>query len=83
MCHNQTEDEIHFITECKLYGTHDHYWNIVYEKCPNLKNLSNRDKFIYLMTQEDKDLTTLVMKLVSEWSELRTFLCDFFFQPKA
>ena len=83
MCHQETESEVHFMTECKIYGTHTHYWNKIFDKCPNLRNLSNQDRFIYLMIQEDVDITNIVLKMTSEWFSLRRLLCDYFFQPKA
>ena len=82
MCTDKVEDEIHFLTQCKLYGTHDHYWATIYEKVPQLPNMSKNDQFIFIMTQEDPELTNLIMKMNSEWMLLRNFLHENFFNQK-
>ena len=80
MCPELVEDEIHFLTNCRLYGKHDTYWNTIYDKVPQLRTLSNTDQFIYIMTQEDTELTRLTLKTVREWMNLRTFLRENFYQ---
>ena len=80
MCHEQVEDEVHFLTNCRLYGKHNTYWNTVYNKAPQTRQLTNTDKFIYIMTQDDQDLTRLTLKNIHEWMNLRNFLRENFFQ---
>ena len=45
------------------------------------KHLNNEEKFTYLMTQEDYEITVLVLKMAYEWQNLRSFLCDHFYKP--
>ena len=80
MCREQVEDEIHFLTNCQLYGTHDNYWNTVHEKVPQTRTLSNTDRFLYIMTQEDPELTEMTLKKTHEWMKLRIFLRENFYQ---
>ena len=79
MCTNSTEDEIHFLTDCRLFGTRSKYWETIYNKVPQILTHSNTDQFVYMMTQEDPELTKLVLKMVYEWMTLRGFLHEYFF----
>ena len=63
MCTEEVEDKTHFLTQCRLYGTRDHYWATNYSKVSQLRTLSNTDHFIYIMNQEDPELTELIMKM--------------------
>ena len=80
MCSTKMEDEIHFLTECKIYGSKDLFWNQVYEKFPQTSHLTNKDKFIFIMTQEDPEIMKLLLKTTREWFGLRTFLCNYFYE---
>ena len=82
MCTGNVEDEIHFLTQCKLYGTHENYWTTIYEKVPQISNLSNTDRFIFIMTQEDPELTNLVLKMNHEWMLFRLFMHENFYDQK-
>ena len=82
MCTEEVEDEIHFLTHCKLYGSRDDYWATIYTKVPQLRTLSNTDRFIYIMTQEDPELTELVMKMNYEWMSLRKCMHEYFYNQK-
>ena len=82
MCTEEVEDEIHFLTQCKLYGSRNGYWATIYTKVPQLRTLSNTDLFIYIMTQEDPELTELVMKMNHEWMSLRKFMHEYFYNQK-
>ena len=80
MCTTKVEDEVHFLTDCKLYGSKDKFWAEVYQKFPQTAHLSNKDKFIFLMTQEDPEIMKLLLKTVRDWHGFRTFLCNYFYQ---
>ena len=82
MCTQEIEDETHFFTNCKLYGTRDAYWTTIYEKVPQISILDNVNKFIYLMTQEDPEVTNLILKMNYEWMSLRKFLNETFYNQK-
>ena len=79
MCADTVEDETHFLTACKLYGKHDSYWETIYEKVPQIANLSNTDRFTFIMTQEDPELTNLILKMNHEWMLFRLFMHETFY----
>ena len=79
MCHDSVEDETHFMTECRLYGTRDKYWETIYNSVPLISTLSNADRYFYLMSQEDVELTKVVLKMVYEWMAFRVFMHENFF----
>ena len=83
MCPDHVEDEIHFLTDCHLYGTMHKYWETIYTMIPQIVTHSNTDKFIYIMTQEDTELTKILLKMVYEWMTFRKFLQEYFYQMEA
>lgn len=80
MCENEIEDEEHFTTTCKIYGTLNGFWNKIRDKYPQTSQLSNKEKFIFLMTQEDHEITNELLKKNYEWQKLRNFLFEYFYQ---
>ena len=80
MCDTKIEDEMHFLTECKIYGSKEKFWNQVHQKFPQTSQLSSKDKFIFMMTQEDPETMKTLLKTIREWYGLRTFLCNYFYQ---
>ena len=81
MC-NQVEDEIHFLTDCKLYGSRDQFWNKIYNKVPQISTHSSTDRFIFLMTQEDPDVMEVVLQTTCKWLAFRNFLNENFYNQK-
>ena len=79
MCGDLVEDETHFMTQCRLYGTRDKYWETINNLVPPIATLSNADKYFYLMTQEDPELTKVILKMVHEWMTFRGFLHENFY----
>ena len=82
MCKTVVEDECHYFTDCKLYGDQDKFWQDIYAKFPQTTHLNSKEKFTFLMTQEDPEVTQLTLKKNLEWQQFRTFMCDYFYQPK-
>ena len=80
MCHGEVEDETHFMTDCKLYGSQNSYWNNIYRTVPQISTHNNKNKFIYIMTQEDPELTKITLKEIHEWMRLRKFMQEYFYQ---
>ena len=80
MCENEIEDEEHFTTTCRIYGTLNGFWNKIRDKYPQTSQLSNKEKFIFLMTQEDHEITSELLKKNYEWQKLRNFLSEYFYQ---
>jgi hypothetical protein len=62
---HKTEDETHFLLECSLYGNIHGYLNkTIMTDNPNLIKLSRSDYFIWLMTNEDKQICKQLGKFV-------------------
>ena len=80
MCSTEVENEVHFLTNCQLYGSQNKFWNQVTTKFPQTSNLCNEDKFIFIMTQEDPEITELLLKTNYEWQQFRIFMCEYFFE---
>ena len=79
-CHNEIEDEQHFLIACQLYGSRNRWLCDLLGKYPALTSLTDNDKFIYLMSQEDPDITKSLAKKIGDWNSLRNLLKDHFFQ---
>ena len=82
MCKDNLEDEIHFLTECNIYGSRNIFWDQVHLKFPQTAELSTKDKFIFIMTQEDPELTNKILKMNHEWMLFRNFLHENFYNQK-
>ena len=80
-CDTTIENEQHFITECKLYSRTT-FFNDITNLYPEFTRLNNNQKFIYLMSQENPEITTNLAKKLQEWFSLRDFILTYFFQPE-
>ena len=80
MCTDKIEDEVHFLTDCKLYGSQINFWAQVSTKFPQTRNLNKEDKYTFIMTQEDPEIMELLLKTNYERQRLRNFLCEYFYQ---
>ena len=67
MSTDKIEDEVHFMTDCRLYGLQDRFWRDMYDKVPAISSHSRTDRFIYIMTQEDPTPMNIVMKSTHKW----------------
>ena len=66
MCLGMIEDEPHFLTNCVLYGSRIKLFQNFEVLYPNFHTLNNDQKFIYLMSQENSDITTALAKAILE-----------------
>ena len=65
-CPDKLDDEIHFLTECTKYSTDRiELFEQIAEICPNFINLTQLEKFIYLLSVES-DAATLVARFVHQ-----------------
>ena len=80
-CNNGIESEGHFLVECPLYGPRQSFFNKITESVPQFMQLNPHQKFIFLMTQEDEEITKLLVKEIQEWLSLRNIILSYFFQP--
>lgn len=81
ICTTQMEDEHHFLLDCTLYGSRNLLFRSVANKFPEFNTLNNQQKFVYLMSQEDPEVTAELANKVQEWFDLRTLILTNFFQP--
>ena len=80
MCTTEVEDEIHFMTDCKLYGSQNTFWTQVTSKFPQTTNLSKENKFVFIMTQEDPEITELLLKTNYKQQQFRNFMFEYFYE---
>ena len=68
ICHVEVENEIHFLTKCNAYHDREVFFNwISTYKVPSFKNLTSKDKYIFLMSQEDDLITAELAKQIFIW----------------
>ena len=80
MCTTEVENEVHFLTDCKMYGSQSNFWNQVTTKFPQTANLRKEDKLTFILTQEDPEILELLLKSNYEWQRLNNFLCKYFYE---
>ena len=68
---NTIEDEEHFLMNCGLYVTKRQEISLQLVQYPNLSALTNHEKFLWLMTCEDKPICKALSKFVHESLEMR------------
>ena len=81
ICRQQIESEYHFLMECTLYGSRQSFFNEVSISVPQFQTLNSRQKFLFLMTQEDEQITDQLATLIQKWLSLRNLILTYFFQP--
>ena len=67
--------------KCKLFP-HTDLLNKTVEKCPHFNSLDDSQKFIYLMSQDDPDLTLSLSKSIHKVFEFRAFMDEYFYKQK-
>ena len=82
MCLDKVEDETHFLTECRLYGSLGRHWGGIYDLAPQLSALTNAQKFEFIMIQEDPEILNRVLRMVYDLTLFRKFMCENFYQQK-
>ena len=80
MCHDKVEDETHFLTECRLYGSLYRLWEEIQEQVPHLNTLNSSQKFEFVMIQEDPEVTVKVLQMVYKLTIFRKFIYETFYQ---
>ena len=62
---DKTEDELHFLTECRRFNDErKSLYDAIFKTCENFIELSNKDKMIYMMSTCDKDVINKLGKFV-------------------
>ena len=75
VCNLQVEDEIHFLTKCEGHKQERAtlYQNIIL-LYPHFKNLSEIDKFIFIMMSEDVHVIYTLSRFLVKSNQLRKYL---------
>ena len=82
ICANKIEDEQHFLLECKLYGSQNKFTRLIENSDDTFTTLTNDEKFIHLMTQDDEQTTEHIAKEIRSRQNLRDLIYEYFFQPE-
>ncbi|MCG8431402.1 MAG: hypothetical protein MJA29_09555, partial [Candidatus Omnitrophica bacterium] len=60
------EDEIHFLLECSNYnGLRKEFFSKVENKCKNFSALTSKNKFIWLLSNDDPDICNLLAEFIT------------------
>ena len=69
---NEVEDEFHFLMICPRYAhERNNVLNDIHQSFPSVANLQLRDKFIWLMSQENKSVTLKIAYFLKRANEIR------------
>ena len=71
-CKTEVEDECHFITKCLLYmKNRNELYSVIKRICLHFDNLSDKQKLIYIMRNENPSIIISLSKFVSESMKIR------------
>ena len=71
------ENEIHFITSCKLYHVNRcNLYNYVLKRNPQLLLLNDEDKFVFLLWSNNKLMLCQLAKFLFEAFRIRNTYCE-------
>ena len=70
-CECCIENECHFLVACAIYTSRDVVFQNMEEKYPSLVKLDNENKFIILLSQEDKEVNKVMAACIHEWLIIR------------
>ena len=79
-CKNQIEDETHFILACPLYSPGRRVLeDACREICIRYDDLSEEQKFVFIMTNENEKIIKILSKFIFEYLNLRNKMIEYFF----
>ena len=79
-CSTLIENEKHFLTFCPLYSPQRLYLeNICRENCNRYDTLNGEEKFIFIMSNENKNIQNALGNYISTSMTLRDKLVEYFF----
>ena len=79
MCTSEIDNECHFLLNCKLHS-HKELIDKTVSLYPQFNALDNSQKFIYIMSQEDPNLITLLAKSVQTSFKFRALMDEYFYK---
>ena len=66
-CPSIVKNEIHFLTQCSAYKNRNELFNMIAKEVPNFVNLDNKSQYIFLMSQENKQLNLKLVPTIHKW----------------
>ena len=66
-CTSTVESEIHFLTQCSAYKNRNELFIMIQREVPNSVNLDNKSQYIFLMSQENKQLNLKLIPTIHKW----------------
>ena len=69
-CPDTVECEQHFLTQCTEYNRTDLLTKFT-NTCPQFAQLENKEKFIFMLSQENEELTKFLAQSVHKWMRQR------------
>ena len=80
LCKTEIEDEIHFLLFCPLYSPKRTILEDACRKnCIRYDSLDDEQKFVFIMSNENKDILKILGKFIFESMRLRDKMIDYFF----
>ena len=80
LCKNQIENEEHFLINCPLFTPQrNRLENICKENCKRYDNLTQEQKFIFIMCNEKSEIIKALGEFVFNCLILREMIIDYFF----
>ena len=73
-CIDPIENEYHFLTSCTMYNNRDAMFQNIARLYPLFAELDNENKFIFLCSQENKDINKILAANTYEWLKIRETL---------
>ena len=71
-CKVDVEDEFHFVIKCPLYAAERKVlFDAFSENCKNFDSLTEEQKFIFILSNEDTDLTKILAKFLFRSFKIR------------
>jgi hypothetical protein len=67
----ECEDEFHFLMKCEFYTARQHFLNKIAVICPAFSDLSDHNKFIFIMSTTEREIINIVCKYTAECFSLR------------
>ena len=76
-CNKETEDEIHFLLKCHVYSNErDNHLSKILKTNKNFDKLSDAEKFIWLLSSEDKCLIKVLYMILKDFYVKRSNIID-------
>ena len=77
LCKGSVEDELHFLLKCPSLANHrQHYLDKISNNYKNFSKLSDENKFIWILSSEDKMIFNCLSKMLTSLFEERKKLLD-------